>query len=251
MAASLERSLSGRSAAATLPKGQTVGNTSPSQRKRQKIAALLAAGLIVGAGGVATLASWTDTEWVFGGNAAGDGPGVGTSTFVVEQNTSKPYSAAAGFTSEDSNPGGALVFGPGALELAPGDEVYAPVGLRTTSDSISGTVQLKAAVAASGITATDAGDELWDALDLEIGWLATTGATEPAVCDAANFASYNSIALSGSGLGATPAAGTQVLSAAAGNVVHYCFKISLPDPSSNDLQGRTVAPAWEFESTSD
>src|SRR5690606_5967020 len=145
--------------------------------------------LVIGAGGVATLASWTDTEWVFGGNAAGDGPGVGTSTFVVEQNTSKPYTAS-GFISEATNPGGALVFGPGALTLAPGDEVYAPVALRTTSASIAGSVQLNPAVAASGIAVTDAGNALWNALTLEIGWLATTGATAPAACDDATFASY-------------------------------------------------------------
>ncbi len=53
---------------------------------RRRIFAVAAGGAALGVGVAATLAAWTDTEWVFGGNGAG-GPGVGTSTFAIEQNT--------------------------------------------------------------------------------------------------------------------------------------------------------------------
>ena len=53
---------------------------------RRKVMAVAAAGLVLGVGASVTLAAWTDTEWVFGGNGAG-GPGVGTSTFEVQQST--------------------------------------------------------------------------------------------------------------------------------------------------------------------
>jgi hypothetical protein len=47
-----------------------------------------------------------------------------------------------------------------------------------------------------------------------------------------------------------PATGTQVLQAATGNVLHYCFVVTLPANASNSLQGLTVAPAWQFSAVS-
>jgi len=52
---------------------------------RRRIFAVAAGGAALGVGVAATLAAWTDTEWVFGGDGTG-GPGVGTSTFAIEQN---------------------------------------------------------------------------------------------------------------------------------------------------------------------
>jgi hypothetical protein len=56
--------------------------------------------------------------------------------------------------------------------------------------------------------------------------------------------------MTGTGLGAVPAVGTQVLQGATGNVLHYCFVITLPAGSPDTLQGRTVAPAWQFNAVS-
>lgn len=217
---------------------------------RNKVMAILAGGLVLGVGGTVTLASWIDTEWVYGGDGSG-GPGVGTSVFDVQQDTSNPFAPlATDFADFPDNPGGSLAFGPGALVLTPGDVVYAPVALRTTAASIGGGVVILPATAASGVTVADSGDLLWNALELRVGVITTTGDAAPPACDAAGFASYNEIA-NGTGLGTFPVATPVAILGAGANTLHYCFEITLPDPSPTTLQGRTVAPAWEFEATSD
>src|SRR5690349_6827064 len=88
---------------------------------KRKILAITAGFAAIGIGGAATLAAWTDSEWVFGENGAG-GPGVGTSSFSVQQNTVAPF-AAGTWTDEADNPGGEIVFGPDGLAITPGDSV--------------------------------------------------------------------------------------------------------------------------------
>ena len=55
------------------------------QKKTQKVWAVGAVAAVVGVGGLATLAAWNDSEWIFAGNGDG-GPGLGTSSFNVQQN---------------------------------------------------------------------------------------------------------------------------------------------------------------------
>lgn len=210
---------------------------------------MLAGGAVLGLGATVTLAAWTDTEWVFAGNAAGNGPGLGTSVFEVEQNTTKPYTEAS-FTQNETNPGGAVTFGVAALTLTPGDAVYAPVALRTVAGSIAGTVTLQPAVAATGITVTDADQALYNALTVRVAVSATT-----TTCDAAAFTAGTIIA--NGPLSTTGASAGQALSAAGGNVQHYCFEITLPATPTlpggtplSALQGRTAAPAWNFSAVS-
>jgi len=224
--------------------------------KRNKIMAIVAGGAILGVGGAFTLAAWTDTEWVFAGDGA-DGPGVATGIFEVQQDASQPFDATGPtFADFETNPGDELTFGPGALVLVPGDVVYAPVALRSTADSVAGTLQLNAAVAATGITADDANNYLWDSLGLAVGYDIEVSGNQPPNCDAAGFASYTELTLTGTGLGATPATATQPLSAASADIAHYCFQITMPEtlpgplPLINDLQGLSVAPAWLFDATS-
>lgn len=214
--------------------------------------AILAGGLVLGVGGAATAAVWTDTEWVFAGNGAGTGPGVGTSTFEVVQNTDSPLFATA-FDSEPANPGGALSFAPNALAMTPGDVVLASVALKTTPASIAGTLQLRQAVDADPLAtpATDGpGDPLWTALHLSIGVSSTNVA-----CTAASFttppAGFTVILTDQTGLSGPGAiAGTQALAAAGGTTQYYCFMVTLPLGASDTLQGHTVAPAWLFDGTS-
>lgn len=215
---------------------------------KRKILAITAGFAAIGIGGAATLAAWTDSEWVFGGNGAG-GPGIGTSTFEVEQNTTTPL-AVGGWTNEEANPGGEMVFAPDALALTPGDIVYAPVALRTSAASIAGDVELQAAVAATGVATNDPGGLLFDALDVAI---VTDDA--PFACDASAFGLGSTATLIGSGdLDSTGGGTSQALLAASGSVQYYCFAITLPalpagaDPE--DYMGRTVAPAWEFAAIS-
>jgi len=220
-------------------------------RKRTKFFALAAGGTLVVGGLGYTLASWTDTEWVFGGDGSGGG-GIGTSGFEVEQNTTAPF-AAAGFVSDETNPGGALAFSVDALALSPGTVTYAPVALRTTADSIAGDVVLRAAVPATGLARQDDGDLLWDALRVRV---ATTTSTT-AACDATAFATPGAVIADGA-LGTTAATATQRLAAAGASTQVYCFEVSLPESPAlpagtpvDVLQGRTAAPAWQFAAESD
>ncbi|WP_042437889.1 SipW-dependent-type signal peptide-containing protein [Sanguibacter keddieii] len=218
-------------------------------RRSSKVKAVLAGGAVLGLGATVTLAAWTDTEWVFAGNAAGDGPGLGTSSFEVEQNTTNPY-AEATYVQDETNPGGALAFGVSALSLTPGDAVYAPVALRTVEGSIAGSVTLQPAVAADGITTTDPGGALYGALTVRVAVSPTN-----TVCNAAAFTTGTIVA---TGPLATAAASTsQPLEGDGDSVQHYCFEITLPASPTlpggtvlADLQGRTAAPAWNFAAVS-
>lgn len=224
------------------------------QRKKGKIAAILAGGLVIGVGGAFTLASWTDSEWVFAGNGTG-GPGIGTSTFEVQQDTSGAIGGT--FIDSEINPGEALSFGLGALALSPGQTIYAPVALRTTSTSIAGKISLRGAVAATGVTATspdvlDApGAGLWSALKLQV-----VVSDEHFTCDATAMTTETTVVAAGSGL-AVGATVEQDLDAAQGNTQYYCFAVTLPAPAPatpgefDGLQGHVVAPAWEFRAISE
>lgn len=224
--------------------------TTSTRSRRGKIMAILAGGAVIGLGTTATLAAWTDTEWVFGGNADGTGPGVGTSAFEVEQNVDAAVTDA-GFVQDETNPGQSLTFGTAALSLAPGDSVFAPVALRTVTDSVAGALTLEPAVAAAGITAVDADGLLWSALDVRV-WVSETAFT----CDATTSAATADLVTEGA-LSAPAAATTQQLGASGANIQHYCVEITLPEPTTAQeiidmaaLQGRTVAPAWEFSAVS-
>jgi hypothetical protein len=206
--------------------------------------------LIVGGLGY-TLASWTDTEWVWGGNGDGGGPGVGTSTFKVEQNVTAPYTDS-GFTQSETNPGQGLTFTANAISLSPGDATYAAVALRTASGSVAGDVALEPAVPASGIAAVDSGDTLWDALHVRVATISTT-----ATCSQASFQDPAAIIADGP-LASTAGTASETLAADSGSTEVYCFEVSLPAAPTlpngvalADLQGRTVAPAWQFSAESD
>jgi len=224
-------------------------NTQGRGSSRRKIFALTAGAAVLGLGVTATLAAWTDTEWVFGGDGTG-GPGIGTSSFEVQQNTDPAFAAGA-WTDEESNPGGEMTFSLGALALSPGDATYAAVALRTAPTSIAGEVLLNAAVDAAGIAANDADDLLFDALSLRV-----VTATAPFTCDATAFGGANTTVASGA-LATAAGSVAQPLTAAAGSVQYYCFEVSLPDPLTpaagfdlDDYMGLTVAPAWEFTAES-
>lgn len=214
---------------------------------RRKVMAIAAGGAALGIGVSATLAAWTDTEWVFGGNGAGTGPGIGTSTFLVQQNV-VPAPGAAVWEDEETNPGNSIVFGPDALALSPGEPVYAGVSLRTAPTSAAGELTLQPAVPAAGITTDDAAGLLFDALDVRV-------ATDDAAftCDASAFESGGATVIADGDLDAAGGTATQALTAAAGSTQWYCFEIELPDgftPAAgttiDDYMGLDVAPAWEF-----
>lgn len=219
-----------------------------SSSTRNKIFAILAGGLVLGVGGTATLAAWVDNEWVYGGTG-GDDPGVGTSTFIVEQDATSPFVNPGDWDNFPTSPGDSLTFGPGnPLAIAPDDPpVYAPVALHTTTASISGDVQLQPATNVGG---TDAGGALFAALHLRVGWVEVDDTGIPPVCNATTMGDDTyAIIADGTGL-ATAASGPQAIQGAGAANLHYCFEIYLADGAPSTLMGRTVAPAWQFISTS-
>lgn len=226
---------------------------------RRKVFAITAGAAALGLGVTATLAAWTDTEWVFGGDGTGE-PGIGTSTFSVQQNTVAPF-AAGTWADEPDNPGGEIVFeatGLDAGSLEPGNSVYAAFALRTAPGSVAGTVDLQPAVPGTGIgdpTVDDPAGLLFDALEVRV----VTDDLPIAVCDAGAFSGApGAPTLIASGaLGGAGGTVVQSLAAAAGSTQYYCFEVTLPDPlvlaagtTLDDDMGLSVAPAWEFQAES-
>lgn len=223
--------------------------------RRRKVLALAAGGSVLGIGLTFTLAAWTDTEWVFGANSAGDGPGIGTSTFEVQQSTEAPFDT---FTDAETAPGGAVTFSPDALALSPGVSTYAQVALRTTSDSVAGTLELQTALAATAAQVpgvNDPANALFNVLDVRVATLSDTQIT----CDATAFdASQPGVSIITDGsLASASASATQSLAAESGSIQFYCFDITLPESFTpgagleiDDYMGRTVAPMWQYDATS-
>ncbi|MHA3684118.1 SipW-dependent-type signal peptide-containing protein [Leucobacter sp. HY1908] len=235
-----------------------MATTANSSRRTRKIAAIAAGILVVGVAATYTLASWTDSEWVWGG---ADGDAVGTSKFEVEQFTEGDWHQ------DETNPGGALDFTAAAQALAPGDTVYAPVSLRTVTGSVGGDVTLQGAVQSASATAgADApGVGLWSAVNLTVHTSAATVAPDctSAAFTAGDWTEVPGVSAASLSAGATPTTGVQTLAAATtalpGAPQHYCFVINLPTDaettfqqanSGMTLQGRTIAPAWEFAAES-
>ncbi|HEV7951411.1 MAG TPA: SipW-dependent-type signal peptide-containing protein, partial [Glaciihabitans sp.] len=219
---------------------------------------VLAAGLVLGLGATVTLAAWNDAEWITGGfDSDGDGiadtPGVGTSIFEVQQNVSSPY-VDSEWADRETNSGGPLTFTTGNLSLTPGEAVFAPVSLTTTATSVAAeTLTLAAATPAAGVTAVDADSLLFNALELRVVVNTSADTDAPVACAAAAF-SPTATYVVGSAVASEPltTAGdtTTALAAASADKQDYCFEVSLPDTAPSTLQGRAVAPAWQFISAS-
>lgn len=216
---------------------------STARSTRGKIFALLSGGLILGLGATATLASWNDSEWVFGG-VDSTTSGVGTSTFEVQQNR------GTGWGDFETSPGGALLITAPTGGLTPGDAAYTQVSLRTTSASVAGDLVLLAATTAPTPAFAASSTLLWDAIQLRV--VATTGT--PGTCDLAAFGAGATYVIGSFASGAamsTPGSTTALsLSAASGNQQNYCFQMLLPTGSSDLLQGTGISPVWEFYAVS-
>jgi hypothetical protein len=116
------------------------------------------------------------------------------------------------------------------------------------------------AEAADGVTPDDPAGLLWDTLELTVGKVSVAAAGTAPTCSA-SLTGYTTIA-SGTGLDTPFSDATEDIVQGGTTYIHYCFVIYLPtvdeleeeygddfDPST--LQGRAVAPAWQFVSTSD
>lgn len=216
-------------------------------RRRDKVRALLAGGLVLGIGAAYTLAAWTDNEWVFGG-AGPDDNNPGTKVYAMEQNTVAPF-APGTWTDEPEANGGYLDFTVQAASLLPGDTVYAPFQLRAKAGSEALTVSLAEARQATVPAVGDANSTaLYDALTVQ-AWV-NVGADD--CSDGGDQTGGEVLVAAASSLDTVGAAPFDLLAGAAGAAgapVDLCFALTLPAGTSDvTLQGKNVVPLWRFTS---
>ena len=202
------------------------GSTSTDDRRgrRRKLAAILAGGLVVGVGTMATLASWNDTEYASGSFTAGK--------FNLQGSIDQ-----AAFT-EHASAGAAAVLGFSApvSVLTPGDTVYSPYALRLDkTSSNAGTVVVSAGTSTGVVT--------------NITYTLFT--TAAAGCTAASTP-VTTIVTNGTTLGSV---GTPVSFNVAkpvnittdGVPTYLCFKVTA---GAGLVQGQTGVASWVFTATS-
>lgn len=190
---------------------------------RRKFAAILAGGLVVGVGTMATLASWNDAEYASGSFTAG--------TFDLEGSLNQTV------FSEHASAGtaGALVFTAPVTALTPGDVVYAPYALRLDNTTTNaGTVAVTPGASTGTVTNVTY----------------TLFTTAAAGCSAASTP-VTTVVANGTNLGAvgTPltfAVAKPVLPAA-GATTYLCFKVTA---GAGLAQGQTGTASWVFTATS-
>lgn len=221
--------------------------TSFNSRRRDKVRALLAGGLVLGIGAAYTLAAWTDNEWVFGGAGPGnDNPG--TKIYAMEQNTVAPF-ADEDWTDEPAANGGYLDFTVEATDLLPGDTVYAPFQLRAKVNSEALTVSLAEARQATVPAVGDANSTaLYNALEVQ-AWV-NVGAGD---CSAAGDKTGGTVLIPASSeldtVGVAPFNLAAATTATAGAPEDLCFALTLPAGTTDvTLQGKNVIPLWRFTS---
>ncbi|MHC2998657.1 hypothetical protein OB08_04945 [Microbacterium sp. HJ5] len=98
-----------------------VARRTPSDRRRM-VAAILAAGVVLGVGSAVTLAVWNDSEFA-------------TGTFSSGQFDLQGSTDGTAFSSSPTSPGKTLTFALDAGLLSPGDTVYAPFAVQLSGDS--------------------------------------------------------------------------------------------------------------------
>lgn len=97
-----------------------MNSTTDNRRNRRRVAAILAGGLVVGVGTMATLASWNDAEFAKSTYASG--------TFNLQGTTDGTTYADHLGTAAD--PAASLSFSAPVDHLSPSDAVYAPFAVR-------------------------------------------------------------------------------------------------------------------------
>jgi len=219
-------------------------------RRRGRVRALLAGGLVLGVGSAATLAAWTDTEWVYG-DGSGDRAGVAASVFEVQQNVWDGLGGVANFVDRESQAeAGGLLFSPlAATSLSPGDTVFAPMQLRTAPGSVAAVD-----VTVNPAVKVDGDDDFFTALRYSVRSGVAKGACGPAAFPSSTGTGTGTELARDSALTTGSGAKTFTLGAATeddgGQPEDLCFAITLPGGSPDALQGKSAAPAWSFTSTS-
>ncbi|MGC3993671.1 MAG: SipW-dependent-type signal peptide-containing protein [Propionicimonas sp.] len=201
-------------------------NTTETTRRRgRKVAAVLAGGLVLGVGTMATLASWNDAEFASASFKAGAFNLEGS----VDQSTFSEHAT--------EGTAGSLSFGTTYNNLQPGDSVYSGYAIRLDKNS---TYSATAVVSPGTFAGSTTG------LSYTLFTTGTAGcsasSTSTGVIVAAGTA-LNSVGTPGSiSLAKSTNVGTS-----AGATVYLCFKVTA---DTNLVQGQTAAPIWKFTATS-
>ncbi|WP_234005421.1 SipW-dependent-type signal peptide-containing protein [Arthrobacter sp. PGP41] len=226
-------------------------HTTSKTNRWDKARALLAGGLVLGVGAAATLAAWTDNEWVFGGSGNGDGtePNTpGTGIYRMQQNTWAGTAGAANWTDEPDANGGALTYTIAPELMVPGKTVYSPMQLRAVAGSEALDVSLAQGIQSQLNRGPDNSTDLYDALTYGV-----YRGVDKATCEAGTVAGAAVVVPEESALTAGSST-TFPLSAGddantAGAPVNLCFALTLPSGASATLQGLNTVPVWRFTSS--
>ncbi|NYD78182.1 SipW-dependent-type signal peptide-containing protein [Arthrobacter cupressi] len=197
--------------------------------KLLRVRALLAGGLVLGAGATMTLAAWNDSEFATGTFSA--------SSFALQSSTD-----SGGTWQEHGTSATAATMSFTAGGMSPGAVNYAPIWLRTVTGSVSGTLELQGGQVVQGGDAS-----LFAAFDYRVVRYSSGS------CDASQFGAGSTYIVGSSSskvaLG-TAGAGTAVAANAA-SPVQLCFEITMKTTADNSLQGTSSGAVWEIKGTSD
>ena len=200
-------------------------NTNTNETKRQrgrKVAALLAGGLVLGVGTMATLASWNDSEYASATFSAG--------RFNLEGSTN-----GTAWDDHIAAPGAPLSFTAPFNNLTPTDVVYAPFAIRLAANTTND--------ATVTITASSSGT----VTNLNYKLVKSTSMS----CDAAAIAGGTTL-VNSSAVGAATGAVTFDVTkgsptTSAGETAFLCFQVTA---GTGLAQGQTGSGTWQFQAVS-
>jgi predicted ribosomally synthesized peptide with SipW-like signal peptide len=192
--------------------------------KRRKVAAILAGGLVVGVGTMATLASWNDAEYASGSFTAGSFNLQGS----TDQSTFSEHATAGAAAS--------LTFTAPVTALTPTDTVYSGYALRLDKASTNaGTIAVTAGSSTGTVTN----------VTYTLFTTATSGCT--AASTPVTTIVTNATALGSVGTPTNFAVAKPVNATTDGVPTYLCFKVTA---GSGLVQGQTGTASWVFTATS-
>lgn len=196
-----------------------------------RLRAVLASGLVLGAGAAVTLAAWTDREYTTGSFQ--------TSVFNTESSVN-----GGAYADNATAPGASVTI---AGPFAPGVSSYFSVSLRTTANSVAGTASLNGATLGGTDAATLGAALVYRVVRTTATCNATAFTGSPVFVVGAAATTRALTAGQETGVVNALAAAT---SSAPGAATGFCFEVTLPAGASNTLQGKTATATWQFVTTS-
>ncbi len=188
-----------------------------------RLLAILAVGMLLGLGAVATMAAWSDSAFSTGS--------FGTNAFNIQGSVDGGTTWAEMATA----PGGTLPFAVNAASLTPGDTVYAPISLRIdpNAQNFGATVSLSGANLTGGNLTTT------------LRYAAKSGVSA-ANCTSSGFAA-NGTALVAANTALSVGSGSTTFALAKDSTpVSVCFAVTLPSSATASTQNDTATATWQF-----